>query len=398
MAVTIPTLNELYNDILNDYATELEVDVNSLGKSYLVRAKVQAGMMYTFYLSLSSVQQNIFYDLAEEDQLIRYGQQILGRSPAPATQGLYTIQVTGSIGAVIPAQTQFVGGEDINAAGFIFIVDTEKTLTATTDTLQVRALTAGVDSRLTVDDTLNSVQPLVNVDSLAVVTVVDTEPTAAESIDDYRADVVEGAKSEPNGGSPSDYRLWASDVPEVRTVYPYAKLGSAADVEVYIEATAGNTKPLGITGEPTQDTIDDVYKVELNGDETGALIINPITLKGRKPIGVNNIIPLSVNPIPVDMYFIGLSDESKAVDIKNVIDTLLYDIRPFIAGADNITDRNDILTISTLIAATFQLLAGTGISYTTLTMNVDDNNVNSYQFYEGYYPYLRTIYNNGLPL
>lgn len=398
MAVTIPTLNDIYNNILNDYATELEVDVSTLGKSYQVRAKVQAATIYTCYLALSAVQRNIFYDLAEEDQLIRYGLQILGRTPAPATQGIYTIEVNGTIGATVPAQSQFRGSDDITAAGFIFIVDTEKVLTATTDTLQVRALTAGTDSQLFVSDVLNAVQPLVNVNSNATVTVVDSEPTAEESIDSYRDDVVEAAKLEPNGGAPSDYRLWASDVPEVRTVYPYAKLGSAGDVEVYIEATPENTKPLGIIGEPTETTIDDVYKVELNGDETGALIIDSISLKGRKPIGVFNILPFSVSPLPVDLYFVDLSDESVSSDIRTVIDALLYDVRPFIAGADDITERNDTLTISTLIAATIQLLAGTGVSYTTLTMEVDGNVVTSYQFEEGFYPYLRTIYNDGVPI
>ena len=80
MAVQIPTLNELYNAILADYATQLGVDVSDLGKSYQVRAKVMAGVQYQLYTTLSSVQKNMFYDLADQDQLIRQGKIIIGRS------------------------------------------------------------------------------------------------------------------------------------------------------------------------------------------------------------------------------------------------------------------------------------------------------------------------------
>ena len=84
MAVTIPSIDDLYDGIMNDYTTNLGVSVSELGNTYVVRAKVLAGLVYPAYLTASGVQQNVYYDLAEEDQLIRYGQQILQRNPAPA--------------------------------------------------------------------------------------------------------------------------------------------------------------------------------------------------------------------------------------------------------------------------------------------------------------------------
>ena len=65
MAVTIPTLEELTDQILQDIATEFGVDVSELGTTYIVAAKVQAGIIYQQYLALSGVQKNIFYDLAD---------------------------------------------------------------------------------------------------------------------------------------------------------------------------------------------------------------------------------------------------------------------------------------------------------------------------------------------
>lgn len=350
MAVEIPTIKELENIILDDYATQLGVDVTDLGKSYIVRSKVLAGIQYQLYTTLSEVQRNVYPDLAQEDQLIRYGERILGRTPAPATQGEYTLQITGQIGAVIPASTQFKADDTTNAAGFLFILDNEYTLTSETDSITVRALEAGLDSLLYIDDLLTSTQPIVNVDSQAKVLSVDVEPSNAEDIESYRTDVLEKLRLEPQGGSPSDYRLWASDVPEVRTVYSYLKGGSPADVEVYIEATIENSKPLGIPGEPTDQTINDVYTPQSGATpESGALIYNEATDRGRKPIGVFNIFPLSVDPVAVDLYFTDLTDENFSGQIRTTIDNLMYTVRPFIAGADNIAERNDTLTIASLI-------------------------------------------------
>jgi uncharacterized phage protein gp47/JayE len=397
MAVTIKTLDQLTNEILNDYATEFEVDVSDLGDTYIVRAKVLAALQYQIMLALSSVQRNIYYDLAERDQLIRYGIQLLGRTPAPAEAGLYTIQVTGTIGATIPAQTQFKANDSTLAAGYLFILDSAHVLVAETDTIQVRALTVGTGSRLYVDDLLTSTAPIYNVDSEAMVTVVDTEPVAAEDIESYRADVIQSVRLEAQGGSAADYRLWASDVPEVRTVYPYTQPANPGNVDIYVEATKENTAPLAIEGVPTTQTLEDVYTPQVGSTpESGVLITNPVNGNGRKPIGVFALNIYAVNPLPVDIYFTGLSDESIVSQIRSIFDDLLYDIRPFIPGADILIERNDYITIAKLNSEAYQLLAGTGIIYTEMEMEVDGNSETSYQFTFGNYPYLRFIYNNGI--
>jgi len=399
MAVTIPTIAQIKQAILNDYATEFDVDVNQLGDTYNVEASVKAAVIYTFYLSLSDVQRNVFYDTAESDQLIRYGQIILGRTPAQATAGQYTMQVTGEIGAVIPASTQFKANDSTQAAGFLFIVDNAYTLVATTDTVPIRALTAGTEARLFANDLLTSTTPLALVESEGIVLSTDVEPTAAESIEEYRADVLEASRLTAQGGSPSDYRLWASDIPEVRTVYPYAKLGSAGDVEVYIEATKENTAPAEVPGVPTQTTINEVYTPQAGATpESGALVFNPVTNRGRKPITVFNLLVFPVNPISVDLFFVNLSDELISDDIRTAIDNLLYNIRPYVAGASSITNKNDILNISTIIAEVTNLLAGTGITYTSLTMEVGGVAVDTKTFTAGDYPYLNIINNDGNPI
>jgi uncharacterized phage protein gp47/JayE len=399
MAVTIPTLEELTNQILQDIATEFGVDVSELGTTYVVAARVQAGMIYQQYLALSGVQKNIFYDLAEDEILIRYGTIILGRTPAPAESGEYTIEVQGEIGAVIPSGTQYKANDSALAAGYLFIVDQEFTLTAQIDSAPIRALTPGVESALFENDFLTATAPITDVNREAKVTAITKQPVAAEDIESYRADVIEAVQIEPQGGAPGDFRLWCSEIPEIRTTYPYAKLGAPGNIEIYIEATKENTAPSEIEGVPTQATIDEVYTAATAIDpETGIVVINPVTGKGRKPISVFTIIPLPVSPVPVDLDFTGLTDESVATDIRTAVESLLYNIRPFVAGADLLQNKNDVLTIGQIISEVISVLEGTGIIYTTLTMDVNDVLVNTYQFLLGDYPYLRFINNDGSPI
>lgn len=399
MAVTIPTLDELTAQILQDIATEFGVDVSELGTTYIVAAKVQAGIIYQQYLALSGVQKNIFYDLAEESILNRYGIIILGRTRSAAEAGEYEIEVTGQIGSVINASTQFKANDNTLAAGFLFIVDQEFTLTSETDTVPLRALTPGIEASLFIDDLLTATAPIVNVDSEVKVTAITKAPVSAESTESYRDDIISKVQTEPQSWTPGDVRNFCLAIPEIRTVYSYAKLGAPGDAEIYIEATEENTAPSEIIGVPTQATIDEVYTAQSGATpESGIVVINPITGKGRKTISIFTIFPLPVTPVTVDLDFTGLSDESIAPTIKTAIDALLYSTRPFVAGADLITNKKDILTIGQVIAVVITVLSGTGITYTTLDMLVDGNIVNEFQFLLGNYPYLRFVNNDGNPI
>ena len=115
-------------------------------------------------------------------------------------------------------------------------------------------------SKANIDDLVTATAPIADVNSEGKVTAVTKQPVTAETIEAYRSDVIEASRLEPQGGAPSDYRLWASEVTEVRTVYPYVKEGNPGDIEIFIEATEENTAPAEIIGVPTQETIDKVYK------------------------------------------------------------------------------------------------------------------------------------------
>lgn len=397
MSVTIPTLQDLEDQILNAYATEFGISVDELGETFIVDAKVTAALLYPFYLTTGQIEKNVFPDLADEDTLLRYGNGLLNRGLKPATSGEYTVEVTGTIGQTINSGTTFKSNDDSKNPGYLYVLDFDYTLVAETDNIQLRALTAGLESSLIVGNLLTSTQPLTAIDDEVEVTAIVTAPSEAEDIESYREDVLDALRLEPQGGSPSDYKLWALDVAEVRTVYPYLKPANIGSLDIYVEATKENSE--AIIGVPSQTILDAVYKKPSGGDdESGAIVYNESSQRGRKPLGIYSIDTYPVEPIPVDLEFTDLTNTSAKDAIKTAVDDYLYNIRPYIAGGESLLDKNDILTVGQIISIVVSVLDSEGGTFSDLNMKVDSEIESTYTFTYGFYPYLRNINNNGLPI
>jgi uncharacterized phage protein gp47/JayE len=380
----IPTLAQLYASIIADIEGELGVQIPATGRVMLrAYAAVQAAKLKLFYIALGRVQKNIFIDTADPvaigGTLERFGLVKLNRLPFPPIAGIYTIEVTGTIGAVIPAQTTFKSDDTSLNAGFLFILDAPYTLVASTDTINVRALTAGVVSQLVINDTLTATAPIANVNREAIVTAIPTPPQAAEDIEDYRRKGVQAYRLEPQGGAASDYRVWSSDATGVRQVYPFSATGLVSEINLFVESDSGNGVPSGALLTAVQSV------VEQDPDTS-----KPLNERGRKPItAIVNYLP--VDPQLVDITitgYVGLTTEIQA-NITAAIGELLDDIRPFVAGADVLAERNDVLNTNLLIF-TIQNAQPTGF-FNSLTLDVAGNTVTTYQFLNGEIPELGTV-------
>jgi len=381
---SIPTLAQLYASIISNIESELGIQVPATGRVFLrAIAAVQAAKLKLFYLAQGALQKNIFIDTADSvangGTLERFGLVKLNRLPFPPIAGIYELEVTGDIGAIIPAQTTFKSDDTSLNAGFLFIVDTPYTLVATTDTVTVRALTAGMDSLLVLNDTLTATAPIANVNREAMVTAITTPPQAAESIEDYRLKGIQAYRLEPQGGAASDYRVWAADATGVRQVYPFAASGLVSEINLFVESDSGNGVPSGallLAVEAVVDQDPDTSK--------------PLNERGRRPItAIVNY--LAVDPQLVDITitgYVGLTPEIQS-NITTAISELLDNTRPFVAGADVVAERQDVLNTNLLIF-TIQNAQPTGF-FSSLTLEVAGNVVTSYQFLDGEIPELGTV-------
>jgi uncharacterized phage protein gp47/JayE len=387
---TIPKISDLYSSILADLQTEYGVSIPLFGKIFLrALAMVQAGKLKLYYLAIGMLQKNIFVDTADPEAsggtLERFGRIKLGRNPFPATAGQYTLTVTGTTGSTIQASTTFKTNDDSSSPGKLFILDLAHVLAAPSDTITVRALESGSGSKLVNGDGLTATAPIAGVSKNAVVLAEAVAPVDAESIEDYRRKTLEAFRLEPTGGSGSDYRLWADDAVGCKQVYPYAKTGAANEINLFIEANvADSTDGFGTPSGPLISAVQDV--VELDPDTT-----KPINQRGRRPLGVFLIHYLPVTIRVVDINITGFAGITPAIKtlILNAVTLEINKIRPFVASADVLANKNDILDLNKIISIV--LGAKPGSIFGAVTLKIDTVSVSTYTFINGDIPHLNTI-------
>jgi|GEM_PF-785428 len=391
----IPTIQELYATISNDLRSKLNLTDDELKTVVDAMSSVMAAQFKLAYLSLGDVQNNIFPDTADSfvngGTLERIGRIHLNRNPNPATQGIFNVSVIGVSGSVIRSGLTFKSNDNTQNPGKLYVTDVETTLTGSGDVIEIRSLGGGTEFDLIVSNQLTITEPVIGVNETVTVSTVTQQPLAAETIDAYRTDILNAIQLEPQGGAKTDYRLWASDAQGVRFVYPYVKAGNAGTVQVYVEATVNDGSDL--FGTPTQAILDAVYKAS---DSTGVIefdpdITKPLNERGRRPIQATiESLPIVINPIDVDIT--GLIEDT--VEIRAAIQTNLNEfirnVRPFIAGADLLRNKNDILYDFKLSAVVTDVISSSNF-FTGFVMKVNGGGQNSFLFSRENIPYLRNI-------
>lgn len=388
--IPIPTISQLYASVLNDLQTEFGHTVPAFGKNFLrAWAAVQAARLKLYYVALGGVQKNIFVDTADPESsggtLERFGRVKLGRNPFPAQAGQYEVQISGSVGATIPASTTFKSNDDALNPGKLYVLDLPYTLVSPSDTITIRALEAGTGSRLEVGDNLTATAPLPSVNGLVAVLSEPVAPLDAETIEDYRRKAIEAYQLEPNGGAASDYRIWSADVQGVERVYPYAKSGESGVVDVYVEATEGDSTDG--KGTPPGSMITELE----NAFEMDPDITKPLNERGRRPLGVFdlNVLPITVREIDIEIEdFEGITGPLQ-LQIEDAIRNALARVRPFVAGADVLENKNDIFDLNRIISII--LAVRPGASFGDVKMYVDSVEVPTHTFIQGDIPYLNSV-------
>lgn len=382
--IQIPSTVDIYEDLIASIEAKYSTTLPESGKLFLrTYAQVMAAELKLFYIAVGNVQKNIFCDTADPASmggtLERFGQVKIQRNPFPATAGVYTAQVTGETGAVIPANTIFKSDDDSLNPGFLFALDEEYTLDGT-NIITVRALTVGLDAQLAVGNTLTETAPIPLVESGITILTETTEPLAAEEIEEYREKVIDAYRLEPQGGAGADYRLWAADVQGVEQSYPFASSGNNNEVDLFIEATIADSTDG--KGTPPAAMIDEVR--ESIEDPT-------VDRPSRYPLAVFDINYYAVTPKNVTINiadFVGITAEIQAA-ILAALTLKLSTIRPYVGSIDPLTEKNDILDINNIIATILE--ANPGSTFGSVTMTVASLTYLAYTFQYGEIPYLLSV-------
>lgn len=376
--IIIPTLAQLRTDIISDLEAQYSITIPLFGKNWLfVLASVQAGKLWLTYKYMALVQKNILPDTADTEAnggtLERFGRIKLGRNPFPATQGEYTIQLTGTLGTVVPASTTWKSDDDSLNGGRNFILDTSFTLNGV-DIVTVRSLDAGTEAQLNVSDTMTVTGPISGLDSVATVVTESVAPSDAESIEDYREKIIQSDRLEAQGGAGADYRLWSFDAQGIKQTYPFAANGLVNEVDLFIESDSGNGVPNATELQDVEDAIE----------------LPTATRPSRKPLTVVvNYLPIT--PLDVDIDIIGFTGTAaEQLLIDDAIEEYLSNVRPFVSSIDVLSEKKDILSVNNIIFVITSTISG--VVFTGVQLTVDGRNVVSpYTFLNGDIPLLNSV-------
>jgi len=385
----IKSISEINEDISNDLRIKLGLSDDELKKVVSALPLVFAAQFKLGYLYLSDIQDNIFPDTATSENqggtLERQGRIYLNRNPFPDSIGVFKFSITGVAGSVLRSNLTFKSNEDALNPGQVYILDTQYELTGLNDIIEVRSIGAGVVYNLSLNDNLTITEPVIGVEKTVVVSQVVTQPTAGETQELYTKATLNAIQLEPQGGAKSDYKQWSSDAQGVRLVYPYVRDGEAGTVDVYVESTLVDSTDG--KGTPSAAILLDVEAV-INQDPD---ITKPINERGRKPMQARLVVS-EITLVPVDITITGLNDDSQSVKdaIMNSVVDFIYDVRPFIDGADLLRNKNDILFSGKIQSVVTESLTN-GNYFNILDVDVDGNTIVSYEFDLGNIPYLRNL-------
>lgn len=385
----IPTTLEIQEKISSNLRTSFNLVDSDYKEVIDALSSVLAAQFKTLYLFVGDNRRNLFPDTAdvaeEGGELEHLGNIYLNRQPKQATFGEYIVKLTGFPGAVIRSGLTFKSSEISNSPGFLFTSDIEYIMPNSDGLLILRSLNSGLDYLLKIGDKLNATEPVIGLDSEVEVLQILSLPLSAESVSVYRNNIKNAIQLEPSGGSRTDYRLWSSEVLGVRLVYPYVKEGFPGINQIFVEATKLDS--IDEKGTPSLSLLNDVEEA-IYFDPDNSIDIN---LRGRIPMGAGlEVLPIQLKPVDVNIF--GLTEQNPEIilSIRKNIDSYLINIRPFIAGADLLRNKSDVLynyRISSVILDTI----GKSVFFLNFSMNVDGNELNQFTFSGANIPYLRNL-------
>lgn len=155
-------------------------------------------------------------------------------------------------------------------------------------------------------------------------------------------------------------------------------------MNVFVEATVADSTDG--KGTPSAGLLSDVEDV-INFDPDTT---RPLNERARRPMNVVLDVQ-AVTVEEVDITITGLTGATSAdqANIEAALETLINSIRPFIAGADILADKNDILDNNRIINAILNTLPGA--VFTSVAFTVDSSAYSTYTFINGDIPHLNSV-------
>jgi uncharacterized phage protein gp47/JayE len=230
--ITIPTINQIRDQIIADIEGKIGQTVPALPKAFFrVLATAMAGVIALLYRFGAWSYRQIFPQTADAEALMRIGAQY-GINRKSSVSAVLTAQATGTDGATIPAGTLWTRN------GIVYQQTASVDIAAGVAAITLMAMTAGSAANIANGQIVAIGSPLAGVGDQASVTATTTAGEDQEDLETYRQRIMQRMANRPQGGAAPDYISWALEVAGV--VKAFAFRTAAGEVTVYpLQALTG---------------------------------------------------------------------------------------------------------------------------------------------------------------
>lgn len=374
MALEQKTTKDIYDLIINQMESEMGKSVPILPKSFIcMLAKVLAGTFMILYKVCDWIFLQMFVSTASFDEvtilnkritpLVEWGRLIGVGDPSQATEAVIKAEVTISDSLEtekeisIPSGTQFISSLN----GLVYTTQKSYILKDEITNVELVCSEKGIQGNLSTGETLNLSNTLGYVKDLAVVKELVSSGKDRETEGDYRKRIISRFQFQPHGGSLSDYKQWALEVPGVKNAYVYTG-EKPGHVLVYVLADE-NIYPDRVPDKALLKKVGEaIDKDPITGLATRKPITSIIDPKGDK--SYENIKAVKVVEFDAEITEVKVED---LVDIskliKNAIKDYYLEREPYLDGL-SMPPSKDTINITKLTAIVDDILTAHNGTFT----------------------------------
>jgi uncharacterized phage protein gp47/JayE len=367
---TPPTTAALDAQIVSQLEGSLGQTIPILPKAFVrVLAKVLAAVFILLFKYAGFILLQLFVAHASDKEttvngrkvrpLVEWGRLIGVGDPDAATRAELWVNVTvkNQVGELKAGQ-QAVRTE----TGYVYTVVAPVALNAATVPVRIRAIGSpnngdgtGSAGNLQPGDIVEFANTPANVATKATVASQATTAADAETIERYRARIVQRLQRRPQGGAYADYQQWGEEVEGIVAVYPYA--GDPGEVDVYVEATeASSGDPDGVPTLAQRDAV----KASIEMNEAG--------LATRRPVNAAlNVLPISRVGFAVTVAGLDPVNAENEKAINEGLDEYFRSRKPFIVGLSSLP-RQDRITEGAISGVVTTIVDAKGATVTVVTL------------------------------
>lgn len=370
MSLTTPTTQQINDNIVAQLEAALNQSIPLLPKSFLrVLARALSGVFILLYkyVGFMHLQQFVRYASFRETTingvklipLVEWGRLIgVGDPTAPTYAELFvTLAVEGAGDSILP-----IGVPLVDSRGNIYLTVESVTLDTTTETVRIRAATAGSAANQQVGASLSFANPLADVARDVTVSSVVVTGADAESGQAYRQRVIDRFQKRPQGGAYADYEQWGEETEGIVNVFPYTS-PFPGQVDLYVEATPASSG--SADGIPTTAQLQ--------------AVLDNVELPTRRPAGA------LVNAFPIErVEFAVIVNGVDVVDIASVREQITAAVLEYFAARDpyivglSVLPRRDRVTRSALGGVVDDIVSARGGVFTGVRLLLNGEDIDIY--------------------